>query len=230
MRRLFTVLAALVALLLTTAAPAAAQAQPAAPGAPADNPILFVHGYGMTGSTTWGTMINRFERDGHRSGLENWTYNTAANLTSTARGVGRQVDRILRNSSADKVDIICHSMGCLASRHYLKSMGGTAKVERWISLGGANKGTTMASTCTLVSAGCRDMVPTSSFVRSVNRGDQTPGPTAYWSLWSRGDGVIIPATNTLLDGAVNIELPRSVDHLSMLRDADVYRLVRDLVR
>ena len=67
-------------------------------------------------------------------------------------------------------------MGSLNTRYYLKNLGGTEKVDDWVSLGGPNHGTTSANIC--CEASCVEMRIESTFLRELNREDETPGPSA----------------------------------------------------
>src|SRR4051794_40990187 len=119
--------AVLAAALFTLALPGVASAH---------DPILFVHGW--SGSTsTWTTMVSRFQADGWTSGeLNNWTYNWHQSNATTAADIQAKVNSILAATGATKVDIISHSMGALSSRYYIKNLGGDQKVDDWVSLGG----------------------------------------------------------------------------------------------
>src|SRR5919202_4566431 len=115
---------------------AIALAVPAA--ASAHDPILFVHGWNSN-SSTWNTMVSRFQADGWTaSELNNWSYDWHQSNATTAAQIQTKVDGILAATGAAKVDIITHSMGGLSSRYYVKNLGGDAKIDEWVSLGGPN--------------------------------------------------------------------------------------------
>lgn len=196
--------------------------------AQAHDPILFVHGWNSD-STTWTTMISRFQADGWTSSeLNNWTYNTAQSNVTTANQIATKVSQILTATGASKVDIISHSMGGLSSRYYLKNLGGTSSVDDWVSLGGPNHGTTTADLC-FWNTSCFEMQPGSSFLTSLNSGDETPGSVNYLTWWSPCDEVIDPDSSVSLSGATNTETA-CLTHSQLHEDATVYAQVRDAVR
>lgn len=226
MRRLPTVLTALVA---TLAGVTLAVASPAGPAHAADrNPIVFVHGYGGD-DWNWTLMADRFTRDGWSAGaLFAWDYDTAQDNAVTARQLASFIDQVRARTGAAKVDVVTHSMGGLSSRHYLKFLGGTAAVDEWVSIGGPNHGTNAAYLCS--DRSCADMRFGSPFLTALNGGDETPGAARYGTFWSSCDEVINPDTSTVLAGAVNHHLSGCIGHLSLLVSWEVYTGVRDFVR
>src|SRR2546423_884742 len=204
---------------------AVAAAAPAV--AAAHDPILFVHGWSSSGSA-WTTMISRFQADGWTSTeLNNWSYSTSQSNATTASQIATKVDQILAATGAAKVDIISHSMGALSSRYYLKNLGGTAKVDDWVSLGGPNHGTNTANLCFQTS--CVEMRQGSSFLNALNSGDETPGAVTYGTWWSPCDEVINPDSSVSLSGATNTQTA-CLEHSALHEDATVYAQVRDVVR
>jgi triacylglycerol lipase len=192
--------------------------------ASAREPILFVHGWNSS-SSTWTTMVGRFQADGYTAAeLNNWSYNTSQSNATTAQQVAARVDQILAATGAAKVDIITHSMGGLSSRYYLRNLGGTAKVDDWVSLGGPNHGTDTARFCW--QASCVEMRPGSSFLNALNQGDETPGTTNYLTWWSPCDEVINPDSSVSLSGATNTQTA-CMSHSSLKENATVYAQVRD---
>ncbi|WP_346122926.1 triacylglycerol lipase [Micromonospora coerulea] len=190
------------------------------------NPILFVHGWNSSAST-WDTMISRFQANGWPSShLRAFSYNTSQSNATTAQTVSQEVDKLLAATGATKVDIITHSMGGLSSRYYLKNLASRGKVDRWVSLGGPNHGTSSANTC--FSTACVEMRVGSTFLNTLNSGDETPGAFTYGTWWSSCDGVINPADSTVLSGANNTKTA-CVSHLSLTTDATIYGQVRDYV-
>lgn len=216
-----TGLLALLSLLLlpSTITPPAARAL-------VHDPILFVHGWNSN-SSTWTTMIGRFQADGWTSAeLNNWSYNTSQSNAITAQEIQAKVDQILAATGATKVDIISHSMGGLSSRYYSKNLGGSSKIDEWVSLGGPNHGTDTAYFCTQTS--CKEMRPGSTFLNNLNATDETPGTPNYRTWWSPCDSIINPDSSVSLTGAVNTQTA-CISHSDLHQDATVYGQVRDFV-
>lgn len=211
---------------LAVAVTAVAAMAPAASAA-AVEPILFVHGWNSSGSV-WNTMISRFQADGWTAAqTNNWNYNTAQSNVTTAGQLSTKVDQILTATGASKVDIITHSMGGLSSRYYLKNLGGTAKVDEWVSLGGPNHGTSTAYLC-FWNTSCFEMQPGSSFLNALNSGDETPGAVNYGTWWSPCDEVINPDSSVPLSGASNTQTA-CMGHSALYGDLTVYNQVRNFV-
>jgi triacylglycerol lipase len=209
-----TLLAAIVSLALA----AAAQAH---------SPILFVHGWSESGSL-WNTMIGRFEKDGWaKKELTNWTYNTSQSNATTAKEIATKVSEIKAGTGAAKVDLITHSMGALSSRYYIKNLGGTSTVDRWISLGGPNHGTSTANFCG--QASCVQMRANSTFLNELNAGSETPVGPSYATWWSPCDEIINPHTSVILTGAKNTETA-CITHAALASNEAVYVQVREFVR
>ena len=200
----------------------------ALPGvASAHDPILFVHGWNSS-SSTWNTMVSRFQADGWTSSeLNNWSYNWHQSNATTAADIQAKVNSILAATGATKVDIISHSMGALSSRYYIKNLGGDQKVDDWVSLGGPNHGTSTANFCSDVS--CVEMRPNSTFLNALNSGDETPGAVNYGTWSSPCDEVINPHSSVALNGATNTTTA-CLSHSALHEDATVYAQVRDFVR
>ncbi|OEJ27079.1 lipase [Streptomyces agglomeratus] len=215
--------ALLLALHVTTPAGAAGVASTYGP---ASNPVLFVHGYSGSASN-WNTMVGRFKNDGWpASHLDQWGYDSRQSNVTTAQQLATEVDRLLAATGASKVDVIAHSMGGLSSRHYAKNLGGDAKIEAWVSLGGPNHGTDTANGC--FDASCAEMRAGSSFLTALNSGDETPGSPRYATWWSPCDTVINPDSSVALSGATNTRTA-CVSHNGLLSDATVYAQARDLI-
>ena len=99
-------------------------------------------------------MIANFEKDGYEIVFERLHLQHLADKVD-AEEVKSQVESLLKATGATKVDIIAHSMGSLNSRWYIKFLGGEAKVDDWVSLGGPNHGTETANFC--FSTSCVEM-------------------------------------------------------------------------
>lgn len=219
--------AALGSTLATTTLAAVVGVSPAsAETAATHDPIVFVHGY--TGSATnWDTMVGRFKADGWTDAeLTRKTYSSTTSNKTVATAVAAEVDRVLAATGATKVDIVTHSMGGLSSRWFLKSLGGTAKVDDWVSLGGPNHGSGFAYFCG--STPCVEMRPGSTFLRELNATDETPGAVTY-GTWASPCDELVSVSSTRLVGATNTETA-CVSHSALVTDAVIYGQVRDFVR
>ena len=196
--------------------------------ASAHDPILFVHGWNSS-SSAWTTMVSRFSADGWTAAeLNNWSYNYSQSNATTAQEIATKVDQILAATGATKVDLISHSMGGLSTRYYVKNLGGDAKVDDWVSLGGPNHGTNTANFC--FSTACTEMREGSTFLNNLNAGDETPGTTVNWlTWWSPCDEVINPDSSVSLSGARNTQTA-CLEHSSLHENATVYAQVRDAVQ
>lgn len=223
MRRLTHLLAALalaaVSLVASPATPARAAGH---------DPIVFVHGY-WGSDWNWDVMLSRFRADGwSASELYPWDYNTAQSNVTTAGQLASFIDSVRARTGAARVDVVTHSMGGLSSRYYLKNLGGTGKVDEWVSIGGPNHGTNAAYLCWDTS--CSEMRPGSSFLNNLNSGDETPGAVRYGTFWSSCDEIINPDQSTIVAGATNNHLSGCIGHISLLGSWEVYTGVRNFVR
>ena len=201
---------------------------PAQAGASAHDPVVFVHGWNGSAGT-WDTAVADFAASGwDASELQRFNYTSGSNAT-LAQGLATRVDEVLAaNPGKTKVDLVTHSMGALNSRYYLKNLGGTAKVDDWVSLGGPNHGTNTASACAWFSVQCDEMEPGSAFLNTLNSGDESPGDVNYGTWWSAGDGVIDPPTSTILDGAANTQTA-DMGHSDLHEDPAVLSQVRGFI-
>ena len=195
----------------------------------AQDPILFVHGWSESASL-WNTMISNFEKNGYaKSQLSAYSYNTGtSNKTLAETEVKSRVETLLKNNpGATKVDIIAHSMGSLNTRWYIKFVGGEAKVDDWVSLGGPNHGTETANTCSQTS--CIEMRVGSKFLSELNATDETPGAVSYGTWWSPCDEIINPDSSVALTGATNTKTA-CLTHAALTTDSTVYTQVREFVK
>lgn len=219
----------LAVLALAACDPGAGPTGPAAARAPATttrDPILFVHGW-QGSASTWTTMVSRFKADGWTDAqLMAFSYNSSQSNATTAQEISTRVDQLMAATGATRVDIVTHSMGGLSSRYYAKNLGGDARIDAWVSLGGPNHGTTTANTC--ISTSCTEMRIGSAFLTALNSGDETPGAPRYGTWWSGCDEIINPDDSVLLAGATNTQTA-CISHTALTGDLGVYRSVRDFV-
>jgi triacylglycerol lipase len=192
------------------------------------DPILFVHGW-EGNETAFATFANWFQQDGWpASRLYRWSYNTNQSNAVTAQEISSRVNTILATTGAPKVDIVTHSMGALSSRYYLKNLGGTSKVEDWVSLGGPNHGTAMIQWCFYTA--CEEMKPDSTFLQALNAGDETPGAVRYATWKSDCDGVVMPPSSVEVGGAIQNLWTSCLIHTELHEDFPTYKAVKEFIK
>lgn len=209
---------ALVAATSLIATPSAAAAE--------RNPVIFVHG--LTGADWhWDEMIGDFRRDGYRADeLYAWNYDYTRSNKVTAQHLAAYVDDVLARTGAGKVDLVGHSNGGMNTRWYLKFIGGTAKVDDYVSLASPQHGIDSAYSCGWTT--CHELRPGSEFLTTLNAGDETPGAVHYGTWRSPCDAGIQPPETAMLKGATNTETA-CIGHLAFLSDDTVSAQVRAFV-
>ena len=199
------------------------------------NPIILVHGYiGGYGLTPWGTLKSRLKSWGCPSNMifeMRFSDAIFASNVDNAYELRDYVNYVLAVTGASKVDLIGHSMGGLSARYYIKFLGGASKVDDYVSLGTPQKGTIMAIIpLTWFTAGGVEMIPGSSFLNTLNSGDETPGSVHYVAIYAYWDELVQPYWNAkLYDGATN-KGKYWVGHIGLLFDYTVAKWTRDAVK
>jgi hypothetical protein len=186
-------------------------------------PVILLHGYAMSaGSFLW--MARRLRQDG-------WTWVWAISCTPAfgdirrnARMLAAAVEQARHLASADRVDIVAHSMGGLVARAYIKA-GGAPSVHRLITLGTPHRGTVNGTLGGLVDPMVRQMRIGSPLLEELARDDPVPHTVNVVSIYSRFDAIVIPPENAHYPGALNVELD-GVGHTGLLLSRRVYELIR----
>ncbi|MFJ6196427.1 lipase family alpha/beta hydrolase [Micromonospora sp. NPDC092111] len=226
----------------TTAASTAAAttgADPAASRVAANaNPVIVVGGL-IGVSIAYEPIAARLRADGFRVYVYQLPGLGFGDITDSARAFATYVDQVRAATGAARVDLVGHSEGGLVSRWYVKFLGGTDKVARYISLGSPQQGTYVANILKVVGLGscagivaCQQMSIGSDFLAGLNAGDGTPGAVRWTTVRTNQDELVRPVDNaTLADGATNVLVQawcplRVVGHLGLVLDGSTYTVVR----
>ncbi|MDT0531774.1 alpha/beta fold hydrolase [Micromonospora sp. DSM 115977] len=210
--------------------------------AAAGNPVIVVGGLSGIASA-YGPLASRLRVDGYRV----WVYQLPnlglGDIPTSARAFSSFVGQIRASTGAAKVDIVAHSEGGLVSRYFIKSLGGTSSVGRYVSLGTPQYGTYVANIVKFLGLGscagivaCQQMSIGSSFLAGLNDGDDTPGTVRWTAVRTLQDELVRPVDNaTLADGATNVLIQsacplRVVGHLGLVLDGTTYTVIRQALR
>ena len=190
------------------------------------DPVVMVHGYFLWDVPTWAWMKARLIEEGWPP---EYIYvvafeNDFGCNPKHAQEVKAVVDQALAETGRDKVDMVCHSMGCLDTRYYIKFMCGYQHVQDVVNIAGANQGSVVAC-AEPFSCGADQMCVgplddawmKNDFLFKLNICDMTPGDgILYTCIWTPLDEIIVPAKNGELAGALNIKLTAPVEHALIL--------------
>lgn len=185
------------------------------------DPVVFVHGYSGSTIVNFSAMIGWFKQDGYPSNyLYYYTYNTIPGVVNGAYILKAKVDDCLAKTGKTKVDLVCHSMGGLVARYYMKYLGGANKVNQVVYIATPHKGTYIAYGDPLTQA-AKDLRPGSDIVNMLL--GYCPG----MSLWSSCDEIVIPNSSANYGYAV---CAGCLGHIASTWTYSVYTKTRDYIK
>jgi len=228
----------LAAVLATALLSAAAVATAGPVGAATPDPVVIVAGT-FSPSLANEPLADRLRADGYRVFIFQLPNLGTGDINASARSLDTFVDGVRARTGAAKVDLIGHSQGGLVARSYVKYDGGANEVDSLITLGAPNRGTYTANLASFFGFGnclavvaCQQMSIASSYLTSLNAGDDTIGAVRYTTFRTLQDELVRPVDNaTLYDGATNVLIQsqcwlRVVGHVGLILDGTVYSGVR----
>ena len=210
-------------LLMPRDCPPPAGGAASATGGPAHLPILLIHGYVNNAGALW-----RLWKTLCRKGFSVHTLNLEpvyGSIDQYAALIEARIAAICAASGAAQVTLVCHSMGGLAARAYLRHCA-VRRVEprmaKLITLGSPHHGTLLARIERSANGG--QMRPHSAWLAALAAHEQSAWPCPLISIYSLDDNIVVPASSARLNGARNIELA-GIGHISL----PLARQVIDLV-
>lgn len=170
-----------------------------------DHPVVFVHGYSQNRANF--LYLARALRRRGVGPIYGFNYAWLASLPSIAASLGRFVDAVRAETKAEKVDLVCHSMGGLVAAEYLARAGGAAHVRRWVTIATPHRGIAYRG-------------PIFGRAHAALRGghglEQLP-EVPLLTIYSSHDNVVFPPLNARLDlPSVQSVLVPGVGHLAIL--------------
>jgi triacylglycerol esterase/lipase EstA (alpha/beta hydrolase family) len=181
-------------------------------------PVLLVHGY-INNAGALFILWRRFKN----AGFPVHTLNLEPVYADIEAYVPRIEARLADVQAVDarRVVMVCHSMGGLVARAYLRRHG-AARVAQVITLGSPHAGTVMAHTA--LGENGRQMGPGSPWLTRLAADEGGAWPCPMTSLYSLDDNIVVPALSARLPGARNIEIS-GVGHMSLPMSPRVARRV-----
>ncbi len=188
--------------------------------APCAKPVILVHGVLVNDGVWFG-----FRRDLGRDGIRNvFTVNYGppyADIERFAVQLAAKINAVCKATGAQGVVLVCHSMGGLVARAYVRRFG-AGHVDRIITIGTPHHGSVLA--WTYPGRSLAQMRPGNAWLVELNREETRPSPGRITSLWSRHDSMVAPQASSELAGAENVALV-GIGHNALLNDHRVIDFV-----
>ncbi|GGR21508.1 esterase/lipase family protein [Streptomyces netropsis] len=233
-RPLRTLLPALALAFAAVAAPSAAAAAPSRtpavssgwndysckPTAAHPRPVVLVHGTLANSVDNWVALaphlVSRgycvFSLDyGQLPGVP--FFHGLGPVAKSAEQLSAFVDKVLAATGAPEADLVGHSQGGMMPRHYLKFLGGAAKVNALVGIAPDNHGTTLLGLTKLLdlvpgardaihglTPGLTDQAAGSDFLRRLNEGGDTVPGVRYTVIATQYDEIVTPYRSGHLSG------------------------------
>jgi triacylglycerol lipase len=190
-------------------------------------PVLLIHGYGCN-SGYWDSMSKALQR----ARISHYAVDlepVMAPIDDYVPQVHQAIERLCRKSGSERVILLCHSMGGLVARAYLRAHGGR-RLARAITLGTPHHGTALAHFG--VGANTHQMRWTASeqeglaseWLRQLAAEESAATYRLFVSIFSHHDNIISPQTSSWLEGATNIEV-HAIGHVALALDPTIQRIV-----
>jgi triacylglycerol esterase/lipase EstA (alpha/beta hydrolase family) len=138
-----------------------------------------------------------------------------------AEQLGAKIESVCATTGAARVVLVCHSMGGLVARAYLRQRG-PVRIVRIITIGTPHHGSVFARG--IIGRCLAQMRPGNAWLAELNRDETKPAQVPITSIWSRHDSLVAPQASSELACAENVALA-GIGHNALLADAVVMRLV-----
>ncbi len=195
------------------------------PPAPADLPVLLIHGVGCNAGV-WFGMQGYLDAQGVGPVYALSYGPPLGPIESFADQVAQKVAAIRAATGAQQVVLVGHSMGGLVGLTYLRRHGG-ASVRRLITIGTPFHGSRHAYM--MFGQSLQQLRPGSAFLADVDAPGEFRASVPVVSLWSWHDSMVTPQLSARLDWAENIAVA-GVAHNALIGDHDVWARVEDQIR
>jgi triacylglycerol lipase len=219
----------------------AAEASIAAPSSLDGAPVLLVHGTDSSTRESWTTnYVPALSAAGFSVFTIDLPNRAVIDIQVSSEYVVYAIRRIFA-ITGKRVALVGHSQGGLELRWAQRWWPDTRDmVGDVVSLATPQHGTFVAGLDCVVpcNPAVWQMRIKARFLAALNRGDETPGPADYTSIFSANDELVqpeLPTSTAALEGASNVLVQdvcpgRPVNHVGMVRDAVVFALVLDALQ
>ncbi len=207
--------------LLTGQALPGADLRAWSPGDPL--PVLLVHGY-FCNRQLWRPTARALAAQGHAIGAVDLEP-VFGSIDDYAQRIDDALRSLLAGTGAPRAHLLCHSMGGLAARAYLRARG-VGSIARVVTLGTPHQGTVLARLGHGINT--RQMCPGNAWLASLAASEDARTTARFHVLLSHHDNIVAPQAGQTLPGARTIEFS-GLGHITLAYDAAVRRTVLELL-
>jgi triacylglycerol lipase len=178
---------------------------------------VFIHGF-VCNRGFWTPWLEQLRLAGHGFAAVNLepVFGSIDRYPAVVEGAVRRV----REATGLPPVLICHSMGGLAARAWLRSSQGDAGVHKVITIGSPHHGTWLARFSHLPNG--RQMRQASPWLQQLER-DEAGRPAVPFLCWySNCDNIVFPASTAMRPGADNRLVP-GIAHVDLAFHPEVMR-------
>lgn len=187
-----------------------------------ETPVVLVHGY-LCNRGVWWWLKPRLERAGHVVATVTLEP-VLGEIDDCVQMLMDRIEEVCRETGAQRVTLVCHSMGGLSARAYLRACG-SERVARLITIASPHQGSKMASLG--IGRNARQMQSGSDWVGALAQSN-LPADLPVISIYSLHDNLVVPQDNAILAGAQLMPLAGR-GHNEMLVSRRVLDLLLELL-
>lgn len=185
-------------------------------------PVLLIHGY-LCNRGVWWWLKPRLEGAGHV--VATVTLEPVfGDIDGYVRLLDERIEAVCRETGAPSVALVCHSMGGLAARAYIRACG-ARRVARLITIGTPHRGTMTARFGPGRNAA--QMREDSQWIAELGQA-VLPASLPLVSIYSLHDNLVVPQDNAILPGAQLVPLTGR-GHMEMLVSRPILDLLLELL-
>lgn len=186
-------------------------------------PIILVHGY-FSNRGYFRYLARWLEEQGHGPVFAPNFPVVLSSIEAFAAKLHAEIERIAAGCAQERVILICHSMGGLAAREYLRTHG-NGRVARLITIASPHHGTALAALG--LGANARQMCRGCEFLAGLEAYESKGGgQVRAVSIYSLHDNLVAPQETSRLPWARNVTL-FGLGHLKIIDAPATFAALRE---
>ncbi len=183
--------------------------------------VVFIHGF-VCNRGLWNRWFELLTRQGRVFAAVNLepVFGSIDDYVTLIDNAVRQVER----ATGTPPLLVCHSMGGLAARAWLRAHNADTRVAHVVTIGTPHRGTWLAR----ISRGLngQQMQAGGGWLQQLKRDEPPQRAALFTCYYSNCDNIVFPTSCATLDGAENRFVP-GVPHIALVFDPEVMREVLD---